>query len=145
MLGLRATGQLTRDFDRSIPHAVVDAIQIQQVVVNLLRNAFEAVRSQPHPQVTVRTRHEGEWLTVSVEDNGPGLDPAMVPQLFKAFSTSKRTGMGLGLSISRTIAQNHAGDLTVDPGGKGRGARFTLHLPVVDPDQGSAEGDDDDR
>jgi two-component system sensor kinase FixL len=54
-----------------------------------------------------------------------------MPTLFKAFSTSKRTGLGLGLAISKTIAQNHAGDLTVDPGGGGHGATFTVYLPIA--------------
>jgi two-component system sensor kinase FixL len=125
---------LQRDYGQNLPPAVVDPVQIQQVVVNLLRNAFEAVKGGDNPTVKVSTRREGDWLTVAVEDNGPGLDPKIVPTLFKAFSTSKRTGMGLGLSISRTIAQNHTGDLTVDPGGEGRGARFVLHLPVVRPE-----------
>lgn len=142
MLGMRSPGQLVRDFAQELPPAVIDAVQVQQVIVNLLRNAFEAACEQPHPRVVVETRLQGPFLTVSVEDNGPGLKPSAVPTLFAAFSSSKRTGMGLGLSISRTIAQNHGGDLQVDPGGQGRGARFTLELPIrAEPD--ASDQDDD--
>jgi two-component system sensor kinase FixL len=140
VLGQRNAGSLRRDFAQNLPHAVVDPVQIQQVVVNLLRNAFEAVKGRSDAIVTVRTGRTPTMLTVTIEDTGPGLPPSMLPNLFKAFSTSKRTGMGLGLSISRTIAQNHAGDLTVDPGGDGRGASFSLHLPIA-----TLEGGDDDE
>jgi two-component system, LuxR family, sensor kinase FixL len=132
MLGLRSPGRMLRDLDRALPQAVIDPVQIQQILVNLLRNAFEAVKDRPEPTVSIRTQRRGDMLAVTVQDNGPGLKPEALPTLFKAFSSSKRTGMGLGLSISRTIAQNHAGDLTVDPGGDGRGAAFTLHLPVLE-------------
>lgn len=137
LLGLRTEARMERAFAAGLPPAVVDPIQIQQIVVNLLRNAFEALRGRPDGIVRASTFRQGDIFVIAVEDNGPGLPPSVVPTLFKAFSTSKRTGMGLGLSISRTIAQNHAGDLTVDPGGDGRGARFELRLPVVeanDPD-----------
>jgi two-component system sensor kinase FixL len=132
MLGMRSPGRLVRDYAQGLPKAVIDPVQVQQVVVNLLRNAFEACKDQQHPTVRLETRAQDDWITVAVEDNGPGLKPSIVPTLFTAFSSSKRTGMGLGLSISRTIAQNHGGELLVDPGGQGQGARFTLQLPVVD-------------
>jgi two-component system, LuxR family, sensor kinase FixL len=147
MLGLRSPGRMERDLDRNLPLAVIDPVQIQQILVNLLRNAFEAVKDRSDPTVSLRTARRGDMLAVTVQDNGPGLKAESLPTLFKAFSSSKRTGMGLGLSISRTIAQNHAGDLTVDPGGDGRGAAFTLHLPVIEnvdtmADQGGSGGGD---
>ncbi|WP_460447921.1 two-component system sensor histidine kinase NtrB [Alsobacter sp. SYSU BS001988] len=142
MLGQRNPPRVIRRYARGLPKAVVDAVQIQQIVVNLLRNAVEALKGREVPTITIETRNAGEHLEVVVEDNGPGLPPTAVPTIFKAFSTSKRTGMGLGLSISRTIAQNHAGDLTVDPGGDGRGARFVLQLPIIAaPENGSADED----
>ncbi len=140
LLGLRTGARMERSFESGLPPAVVDPIQIQQIVVNLLRNAFEALRERQDGIVRVATSRQGDIFVVAVEDNGPGLAPGIVPTLFKAFSSSKRSGMGLGLSISRTIAQNHSGDLTVDPGGNGRGARFELRLPVV----AAPEPDDDD-
>jgi len=140
LLGLRTEARMERAFAQGLPTAVVDPIQIQQIVVNLLRNAFEALKGRPDGLVRASTSRQGDTFVIAVEDNGPGLPASVVPTLFRAFSSSKRSGMGLGLSISRTIAQNHAGDLTVDPGGNGRGARFELRLPVVDGDD---PGDED--
>ena len=140
MLGQRNPPRVMRRYAGDLPPAVVDAVQIQQIVVNLLRNAVEALKGRELPTITIETRRNAEHIEVVIEDNGPGLPPTAVPTIFKAFSTSKRTGMGLGLSISRTIAQNHSGDLTVDPGGNGRGARFVLQLPIIAvPEHGSAD------
>lgn len=112
-----------------LPSIEADPVQVQQILVNLLRNAFEAVRGSTNPKVVIRAAHSSESVTISIEDSGPGIPQEVHERLFKAFSTSKRTGMGLGLSISRSIAQNHGGDLTVDPGGNGKGATFKLTLP----------------
>jgi two-component system sensor kinase FixL len=142
LLGLRSAVRVERRYAQGLPPAVVDPVQIQQVVVNLIRNAFEAVRPVNRPAVVIETGRSGSMLFVAVDDNGPGIPADVVPTLFKAFSTSKRTGMGLGLSISRTIAQNHAGDLLLDPGGGGRGARFTLLLPILDHGPLNAGEDD---
>eukprot|EP00752_Nemacystus_decipiens_P018972 g17028.t1 len=117
------------DVADDIPSVEVDPVQIQQILVNLLRNAFEAVRGSTNPHVLVSADASPTTVTISVSDSGPGIPQEVHARLFKAFATSKRTGMGLGLSISRSIAQNHGGDLTVDPGGSGRGATFMLSLP----------------
>jgi two-component system sensor kinase FixL len=143
LLGLRTPVRAERRYAENLPQAVVDAVQIQQVVVNLIRNAFEAVKGVERPTVVIETGQTDDGLFVAVEDNGPGIPADVVPTLFKAFSTSKRTGMGLGLSISRTIAQNHAGDLSVDPGGQGRGARFVLQLPILEPAPADTGRDED--
>jgi two-component system, LuxR family, sensor kinase FixL len=140
LLGLRSPVRATRRYADNLPAAIVDPVQIQQIVVNLIRNALEAVKDRPEAAIVIETAREGESLVVSISDNGPGISAAVLPTLFKAFSTSKRTGMGLGLSISRTIAQNHGGDLAVDPGGQGEGACFRLLLPVLHP--GSAAPED---
>lgn len=110
-----------------------DPVQVQQILVNLLRNAFEAVRGSTVPVVNISASQTPDAVTISIEDSGPGIPQEVHERLFKAFSTSKRTGMGLGLSISRSIAQNHGGDLTVDPGGNGKGATFMLTLPRSAP------------
>jgi two-component system, LuxR family, sensor kinase FixL len=131
LLGHRRGTRVIRRLLPDLPHVEVDAVQIQQIVVNLVRNALEAAKAQEQPEVRVSTELDDGHVRMSVEDNGPGVPPEAMPHLFKAFSTSKRTGLGLGLAISRTIAQNHGGDLVVDPGGNGRGARFSLVLPVA--------------
>lgn len=117
------------DIGDGIPDVDVDPVQIQQILVNLLRNAFEAVRGSTNPHVVVSAELAPTTVTIRVSDSGPGIPEEVHARLFKAFATSKRTGMGLGLSISRSIAQNHGGDLTVDPGGNGQGASFMLTLP----------------
>ncbi|MFK7792168.1 MAG: sensor histidine kinase [Devosiaceae bacterium] len=121
------------DLPKDLPAIEADPVQVQQILVNLIRNAFEAVRGSTTPKVFITATTSPDTVTVSVEDSGPGIPQEVHERLFKAFSTSKRTGMGLGLSISRSIAQNHGGDLTVDPGGSGKGARFMLTLPQSAP------------
>lgn len=130
LLGNKRGFRVIREIEPDLPKLMVDPVQIQQIVVNLVRNALEAIKEQEAAEVRIIARRESGGVTVAVEDNGPGIAPDSIPGLFKAFSTSKRRGLGLGLAISRTIAQNHGGDLTVDPGGNGRGACFTLHLPL---------------
>jgi two-component system sensor kinase FixL len=113
-----------------LPQVAVDPVQIQQIVVNLVRNALDAVAGMEPARIWVETRAGVGGVILAVRDNGPGVPAEAMPQLFKAFASSKRSGLGLGLAISRTIAQNHGGDLTVDPGGEGRGACFSLILPT---------------
>lgn len=108
----------------------VDPIQIQQIIMNLLRNAVEVARDSAGRWVEVDLGTDGRVATVSVRDSGPGLTPESSQTLFRTFSTTKKSGMGLGLAISRSIAQNHGGDLSAQPGGKGVGATFTLSLPL---------------
>ncbi len=130
LLGNRPGTKITRELTPNLPPVLVDPIQIQQIVVNLVRNALDAVKEHDSPDVRIYTKKAEETVVLKVEDNGPGIPETALPYLFKAFSTSKGNGLGLGLVISRTIAQSHGGDLTVDPGGEGKGACFTLHLPV---------------
>jgi two-component system sensor kinase FixL len=131
LLGSPPGAQIARSLAPDLPRVTVDPVQIQQVVVNLLRNALDAASVTTAPEVHVTTRMRDDTVELTVADNGPGISPGALPNLFKAFSSSKGSGLGLGLAISRTIAQTHGGDLTVDPGGHGRGACFTLHLPPV--------------
>jgi two-component system sensor kinase FixL len=131
LLGSPPGAQIARALAPDLPHVAVDPVQIQQVVVNLLRNALDAARTSAAPEVHVSTRRSGETVELTVADNGPGISPETLPSLFKAFASTKGNGLGLGLAISRTIAQTHGGDLTVDPGGGGRGACFTLRLPLL--------------
>ena len=125
-----AAVEVVRDEPCDLPPLEVDPVQIQQILINLVRNAIEAVKERDEHWIRIAVRtHEGRLL-VEVEDSGPGIPSETVRNLFKAFSTSKRTGLGLGLAISRSIAQNHGGDLLVEPGGGGRGATFVLSLPL---------------
>jgi two-component system sensor kinase FixL len=135
LLGSRPGARISRALADELPQVLVDPVQIQQVVVNLVRNALEAAEDYKTPDVRVTTMRTDNVVVLSVQDNGPGIDPQTASELFKAFGSSKGSGMGPGLAISRTIAQNHGGDLVVEPGGNGRGACFKLQLPVPEPSE----------
>jgi two-component system sensor kinase FixL len=112
--------------------AQVDRVQIQQVLVNLLQNAFEALDSNDpgDRQVVVETRVSEGSICVSVADNGPGLPPEGGLNLFDAFATTKRHGLGMGLAISRTIVEAHGGRLLATFNAQG-GATFHFTLPTA--------------
>jgi C4-dicarboxylate-specific signal transduction histidine kinase len=116
-----------------LPHVLVDRSQIQQLVLNLVRNSVEAVAEQPEEarEVTVRTArtHTGD-VEISVSDHGPGVSATVAPRLFTPFCTSKPAGTGLGLAMSRTIAGAHDGNLDYHPNVP-TGACFTLTLPAA--------------
>ena len=133
---------VVRDYQAGLPNVQVDPVQIQQVVVNLVRNAYEAIKGRKGGRVIVATGVDDKHIVFSIEDNGPGIPREVLTDLFQAFKTGKRSGMGLGLAISRTISQNHGGDLSVDPGGDGRGARFVVRLPLGPQDADRAGGED---
>jgi two-component system sensor kinase FixL len=106
---------------------LVDKIQVQQVLLNLIRNAIEAVDSLARQEVTVTARREGDMVEVSVADTGAGLAPEAEAQLFRPFVTTKRGGMGVGLSICRSIVEAHGGRIWAEPyPGGGTIFRFTL-------------------
>lgn len=143
LLGSAPGTQIERKLALDLPKLLLDPVQIQQVVVNLVRNGLEAVKGCERQVVTVSTHFSDVEVTMEVEDSGPGIRPEAVAKLFKPFSSSKSQGLGLGLAISRSIAQNHRGELTVDPGGDGHGAAFTLHLPLPTEDDELDEADTD--
>ena len=124
--------RVCREFAPGLPRVMGDPIQIQQLVVNLVRNAMEAVNGRAAAEVHIVTRSAAGAVELAISDSGPGIAADRLPDLFKAFASSKTTSMGLGLAIAKTIAQNHGGELTADPGGEGRGACFTLTLPLPD-------------
>jgi two-component system sensor kinase FixL len=115
-------------------------VQIQQVLVNLLRNAYEAIEqvSVEVRRVTIRTRAAGQFVEVSVADSGPGLSPDQQLRMFEPFVTTKPDGLGMGLAISKTIVEAHGGTLwaTSNPGG---GAVFHFTLPVATSGRTHAE------
>lgn len=114
-----------------VNEVLVDRVQIQQVLINLMRNAMEAMRDSAvrNLAVTVR-RRDADTLEVEVSDTGPGIPAEIAPLLFQPFVTSKAGGMGIGLSISRRIIESHGGELSVASNGSG-GATFLFSLPIV--------------
>jgi PAS domain S-box-containing protein len=109
---------------------LADRIQVQQVVINLLRNSVDAVRGREDCRIkVVAERHDEDSCTVTVHDSGPGVDQAIADRLFTPFFTTKREGMGIGLSISRTIVEANGGQISLQPSQfGGAGFRFTLPL-----------------
>ena len=108
-----------------------DRVQLQQVVLNLVMNAIEAMSSvsgRPR-ELVIHTRNvDGGQVQVTVEDSGVGLDPNTMSKIFEPFYTTKSSGMGMGLSICRSIVQNHGGRLWATAN-EGPGTRFHFTLP----------------
>ncbi len=118
--------------DKRIDKVLVNRVQLQQVVINLVKNAVEAMQGRPVRilRLTAIPVEDGR-VEVVVADSGPGLDPAMSRRLFTPFTTSKATGMGVGLSISQTIIEGHGGRIWATPSQWG-GAAFHFNLDRVD-------------
>jgi PAS domain S-box-containing protein len=114
-----------------LPLVSADRVQLQQVMINLIVNAIEAMSTSERPRelTIVSGRGEANELFVEVRDTGPGLDPEKLDLLFRSFYTTKSDGIGMGLAISRSIIEAHGGQLSAGPN-KPRGALFRLTLPV---------------
>jgi len=110
---------------------IADKVQVQQVLLNLIRNAMEAMRESARRELLVSTALAMEGMVrVSVADTGPGIAPHIMAQLFQPFVTTKSHGMGVGLSVSRTIVEAHGGRLWAEPN-PGGGAVFSFTLPCA--------------
>jgi two-component system, LuxR family, sensor kinase FixL len=135
--GVRASLEL----EQGLPLVLVDPVQIQQVVLNLVRNAVEAMEEVERRELVIGTRAvtDQEMAEVVVADSGPGIAPELADRLFQPFVTTKKTGMGLGLSICREIVEAHHGRLTVAPGSSG-GTVFRLTLPTASREEAAGAG-----
>ena len=135
LIGAKEKGvQSHFDFDTGAVLVLVDKVQIQQVLINLVRNAVEAMASSPERQIWVCTRQEDSGMVrVTVADTGPGVAEHVARQLFTAFVTTKSEGMGLGLSICRTIVEANGGRIFLEPR-KGGGSQFHFTLVGADPE-----------
>lgn len=123
----------TVDLAAAPDRVVINKVQIQQVVVNLKRNAVEAMQSCERREMRVSTcLVDGNLIRVDVADTGPGLSEEVKARLFEQFATTKRHGLGVGLSISRSIIDAHNGKIWAEPN-PGGGAIFSFVLPLADP------------
>ena len=129
LVGVKDQGVRVRfRFDPGADMVLADKVQIQQVLLNLIRNSVEAMEAAPKRELVVSTAAtEDDMVTLAVSDTGSGISPEVAAHLFQPFITSKRQGMGVGLSISRTIIEAHGGQIWSEenPGG-GTIFRFTL-------------------
>ena len=118
---------------RDLPPIEGDRVQLQQVILNLLVNAIDAMRdngARRRKIAVASIRDNADTVTVEVRDSGPGVDPAQAERLFEAFYSTKDDGIGMGLSISRSIIEAHGGRLWVEPNGP-HGAAFRFSLPAL--------------
>jgi signal transduction histidine kinase len=120
------------DLAAGLPRVRGDRVQLQQVMVNLTINAVDAIRpmSDGPREILIRTGKEAECVVVSVEDSGIGLSPEQMERIFEPFFTTKDQGIGMGLSISRSIVENHSGKLSASRR-EPRGAKFEFMLPMA--------------
>lgn len=132
-----AGGRVTFGFAGGLPLVLIDKVQVQQVVINLVRNAIEAMEDVERRELLVGTALvEDDMVEVSVADTGPGLPAEISSQLFQPFVTTKEKGMGLGLSICRSIIDSHGGRLCASPN-PGGGTVFSFTVRAASHEEGA--------
>jgi two-component system, LuxR family, sensor kinase FixL len=133
LVGAKESGVVVRmELGIDLAPVMIDRIQVQQVILNLIRNGIEAMQGVARRELLIATGEvESDMVRVAVTDTGPGLDAEVAEQLFQPFVTTKEKGMGLGLSICRSIIDSHGGKIwtTPNPGG---GVTFAFTLPAID-------------
>jgi two-component system sensor kinase FixL len=135
LVGAKEHGVRVRfNFDPSADLVLADKVQIQQVLLNLMRNAIEAMEGGNRRELTVSTARAGEMAEITVTDTGTGIAEEVASQLFQPFVTSKPQGMGVGLSISRTIVEAHGGQIAAEPNPEG-GTIFRFTLRAVSKEE----------
>lgn len=122
---------LESDLETASVRVVGDRVQLQQVVLNLVANAMDAVESARERRISVRAEvSDADMVTVSVTDSGPGIQPERLERIFAPFFTTKSDGLGMGLPIARTIVESHGGRLWATPGAAG-GVCFSFSIPAA--------------
>ncbi|MDE0391304.1 MAG: PAS domain S-box protein [Rhodospirillales bacterium] len=135
-LGSAAAGiEVSLELSQDLPPVLIDSIQIQQVVLNLVRNSMDALSASETRTIVVATAQRGGVVEVEVRDTGPGLTPEVEPRLFEPFVSSKPDGIGIGLSICRTIVEGHGGEIAAEAR-TGGGMTFRFSVPVYSEGSG---------
>jgi two-component system sensor kinase FixL len=117
----------------------ISRVQLQQVLINLIRNGMEAMAASPRRIMTLTTGQDGHFAFVTIRDTGPGLAPEVLARLFQPFVTTKETGMGIGLNICQSIMETHGGSIDA-PAVRDGGAMFRIRLPLDGPDLAAPAG-----
>ena len=119
------------DLKPALPPVLVDRVQLQQVIVNLVMNAFDALDRAGERRITVMTRRVGTAIRLSVKDSGHGIPPEDLSRIFDRFYTTKSSGLGMGLAIARSLVEAHGGHLWAE-NNKDGGATFIFTVPVIE-------------
>jgi two-component system, NtrC family, sensor histidine kinase HydH len=120
--------QLVTNLAANVPDVSFDPNQMKQVLINLIKNALEAIDGGG--EITLSTSFQDAQINLSVQDNGKGIDPEIIPDIFNPFFTTKKTGTGLGLAVINKIVEDHHGTINVRST-QGQGTTFTIHLPAL--------------
>lgn len=125
-----------RDYDPDMPAVPVNGVEIEQALLNILKNAAQALVENPPerpPQIAVRVWHDERWAYVEIADNGPGMAEEVKKRIFEPFFSTREVGAGIGLGLTVSymiLANNHKGTIAVESS-PGNGARFTLRIPLA--------------
>ena len=131
--------KVEKEYQASLPQVSLDEALSEQAFVNIIQNAYDAMSVEGGGVLRVQVntarrrspdRHTVDGVEVRIADSGPGIPPDLREQIFNPFVTTKKSGVGLGLSIAQGIAEQHGGKITVDST-PGRGSRFTVTLPLL--------------
>lgn len=131
LLGRSPRPVIARDGAETGLTVMADPVLVQQIVVNVVRNALDAVEGLTEARLWIATRRVDAQVHLSIRDSGPGFPAAVMADLFAPLQTSKPGGIGLGLALSRSIAEQLGGSISVEPGGAGMGATVSVVLPLA--------------
>jgi C4-dicarboxylate-specific signal transduction histidine kinase len=130
-VGADGRDKIDTRFVDGLPQVMIDKVQIQQVLLNLVRNALEAMKDLPDGTLVIDAAlTDAHFITISIIDTGPGLAPEVAGRLFKPFTTTKESGMGVGLSICQSIVESHGGKIWTEAN-QPQGVIFRFRLPVI--------------
>jgi signal transduction histidine kinase len=126
--------QLELQIEPNLPMLYADPVRLRQVLINLVKNAQEAIADGrgDHIEVSARAIQDDELIELRVQDNGPGLDRELAHQIFEPYVTTKSKGTGLGLAIVKKIVEEHGGNIWVESKPE-QGACFIIRLPSLNP------------
>jgi two-component system sensor kinase FixL len=116
------------DIAADLPRVMVDLLQVEQVLINLLRNAIDAIGNRRGSVLIAAKTFDAEFIEVRVVDTGPGFPPTLLESAFLPLSSSKAEGLGIGLPLCRSIVEAHGGKLWIDDGAQGGAVHFTLPI-----------------